>query len=320
MAKKKHPSEDRIDNPLDKEFIRVLTDFGFKKLFGTEEHVDILKRFLNALFVGRLHVKSIVFRPTELHPERKNRKKIHYDIYCTTDTGHHFIVEMQQIESENFADRMLFYGCRAIVNQGKRGTEYVMSPVYCIVVTNFNMTGKESRMLKEFLFAERTTHEIYSDTLQLIFLSLPEVPEEWDECKTELEKLLYIIKNMENMTKDSKAYLSGEFDEIFEASKTEKLSSEEAVAYSDSYYKELDYRSAIRFAAKKNRREGIEEGREEGIKEGIKKGRKEGRKKGLLEGALNELKNIVNTMRSNGLSNEHIAQMIGKDPKIIASI
>ncbi len=298
----------RVDNPLDKEFIRVLTDFGFKKLFGSEQHVDILKRFLNALFKGRLRVESIVFRPTEIHPERRKGKKIFYDIYCTTDSGHHFIVEMQQVESENFADRMLFYGCRAIVNQGKRGIEYVLAPVYCIVVTNFNMSGKEARMIKEILLADRNTHEIYSETLQLIFLSLPEVPEEWDDCQTELEKLLYIIKNMENMTKQSKPYLSGEFDEIFEASKTEKLSPEEAVAYSESYYKELDNQSAIRFAAEKSRNEGRKEGR------------KEGRSEGLIEGALNELKKIVTSMRSQGLSNDVIAQMIGRDPQTVASI
>lgn len=298
----------RVDNPLDKEFIRVLTDFGFKKLFGSEQHVDILKRFLNALFKGRLRVESIVFRPTEIHPERRKGKKIFYDIYCTTNSGHHFIVEMQQVESENFADRMLFYGCRAIVNQGKRGIEYVLAPVYCIVVTNFNMSGKEARMIKEILLADRNTHEIYSETLQLIFLSLPEVPEEWDDCQTELEKLLYIIKNMENMTKQSKPYLSGEFDEIFEASKTEKLSPEEAVAYSESYYKELDNQSAIRFAAEKSRNEGRKEGR------------KEGRSEGLIEGALNELKKIVTSMRSQGLSNDVIAQMIGRDPQTVASI
>ncbi len=163
-------------------------------------------------------------------------------------------------------------------------------------------------MIKEILLADRNTHEIYSETLQLIFLSLPEVPEEWDDCQTELEKLLYIIKNMENMTKQSKPYLSGEFDEIFEASKTEKLSPEEAVAYSESYYKELDNQSAIRFAAEKSRNEGRKEGR------------KEGRSEGLIEGALNELKKIVTSMRSQGLSNDVIAQMIGRDPQTVASI
>ena len=92
----------------------------------------------------------------------------------------------------------------------------------------------------------------------------------------------YLIKNMENLTKESKPYLSGEYDDFFTASKTENLTNEEAVAYSESYLKELDNQSVVRFTARKNREEGIEEG--------LKKGRAEGRAEGLLEVARNMLK------------------------------
>ena len=61
---------------------------------------------------------------------------------------------------------------------------------------------------------------------------------------------------MDNMTKESKAYQTGEYDEMFTAASTGNLSREEAVAYSASYYKELDNQSAIRFAERKGREEG----------------------------------------------------------------
>ena len=72
---------------------------------------------------------------------------------------------------------------------------------------------------------------------------------------------------MENLTKESKPYLSGEYDDFFTASKTENLTNEEAVAYSESYLKELDNQSVVRFTARKNREEGKAEGRAEGILE-----------------------------------------------------
>lgn len=93
------------------------------------------------------------------------------------------------------------------------------------------MTGKEARLIKEMLLMEKKSHEVYSENMKLIFISLPEVPETWDECKTELERLLYIIKNMENLTRESEPYKSGKYYEIFEAAETELLSNEEAVAY-----------------------------------------------------------------------------------------
>ncbi|MDE6741913.1 MAG: Rpn family recombination-promoting nuclease/putative transposase [Muribaculaceae bacterium] len=256
-----------IQDPLDKDFIRLLTDFGFKRVFGSKEHVGILKRFLNALFEGEMHIEKVEFKNKELIPAHIKGKKVQFDIYCTTDTDQHFILEMQQEESENFSDRILFYISKAIVNQGIKGVEYELDPIYCIVITNFNLSNLKNSLLKDFRILDKRSHEEYSDKFRLIFLSLQEVPEEWEECETELIRQLYLIKNMENLTKESKPYLSGEYNDFFTASMTDNLTEEEAVAYSESYLKELDRQSAIRFTAKKSREEGIEIGEAKGKEE-----------------------------------------------------
>lgn len=267
-----------IIDPLERDFIRLLTDFGFKRVFGSKEHAGILKRFLNALFEGEMHIEKVEFKDKEILPAHIKGKKVQFDIYCTTDTDHHFILEMQQEESENFSDRILFYISKAIVNQGIKGVEYQLDPIYCIVITDFNLSNFEKSLIKDFRIMDRRSHEEYSDKFRLIFLSLKQIPRQWEECDTELTRQLYLIKNMENLTKESKPYLSGEYDDFFTASKTENLTNEEAVAYSESYLKELDNQSVVRFTARKNREEGIEEG--------LKKGRAEG----ILEVARNMLK------------------------------
>ncbi len=48
--------------PLSKDFIRLLTDFGFKRVFGSKEHSEILRRFLNALFEGEMYIETITFQ------------------------------------------------------------------------------------------------------------------------------------------------------------------------------------------------------------------------------------------------------------------
>ena len=65
---------------------------------------------------------------------------------------------------------------------------------------------------------------------------------------------------MENMTRDSKPYKSGLYEDFFDAASTQMLSAEEAVAYSDSYYKELENQSAVRLAERKAMERGMEKG------------------------------------------------------------
>ena len=219
MAKKKNYTK-----PLDKEFIRLMTDFGFKRVFGSKENAGILKRFLNALFEGEMRIETVAFQDKELQPAHADGKKIQYDIYCTTDKGDHFIIEMQQADTENFPERMLFYISKAIVNQGLKGVSYIIAPVYCVVITNFNLTNMSRSLLKDIVLSDRKTHEVYTEKARLIFLSLPELPRKWEKCETELERLLYLIKNMEKLTRNSKPYKSGQYDEIFRASATDILS------------------------------------------------------------------------------------------------
>lgn len=261
--------QDKMIDPLKKEFIRLLTDFGFKRIFSNQQHANLLIRFLNALFEGEMVIKEVEFRDKEILPFHAVVKKIYYDVYCTTDRGDHFILEMQQEESENFASRILFYTSSAIVHQGIKGIEYEIDPVYCVVLTDFNLSGMTKSLKKDIILTDRKTGETYTDRMRLIFLSLREVPEDWEECDSVLLRILYLIKNMEDMTKKSKPYVTGEYSDFFEASSTGMLSNEEAVAYSQSYLKELEHQSAIRFAERRGYEKGWKEGYEEGRRQVI---------------------------------------------------
>ena len=54
-------------------------------------------------------------------PETKDQRGIIYDVFCTTDTGEHIIVEMQNKSQAYFIDRSLFYASKTIVDQGVKG-------------------------------------------------------------------------------------------------------------------------------------------------------------------------------------------------------
>ncbi len=44
------------------EFINLQTDFGFKRIFGSEKRKSILIRFLNALFEGEFIIEDVITR------------------------------------------------------------------------------------------------------------------------------------------------------------------------------------------------------------------------------------------------------------------
>ncbi len=69
------------------------------------------------------------------------------------------------------------------------------------------------------------------------------------------------------MNKESKAYLSGEFEAFFKESELNSMVAEDAVAYSQSVQKYYDTLAAVNYAS----RDSYNKGKEAGIEKGIEK-------------------------------------------------
>ena len=297
-----------VEDLLRRPFLKLRSDYAFKRTFCTPEHKEVLRKFLNALFEKEMVVTDITFHDKEVLPPDKNGKRIVYDAYCTTNTGHHFVVEMQQEQSELFGKRMVFYVASCIFRQGEKGGSYKFEPVYLIVVTDFDMRPLEKRIVNEVILMERNTHIAFTEDLRIYFLSLNQVAETWERCKTDLEKQLFLIKNMENMDKESTAYKSGEYKEMFNAAEIASMAAEDIVAYRNSIMIEMERQSALEFAK--------EEGIEKGIEEGIKKGKMEGKIEGKIEGKME----VAAEMKKKGMSPGDIMLFTGLSKEQIDSL
>lgn len=179
--------EENVEELLKKTFLKLRSDYGFKRAFASEENKEVLKKFLNALFEGKMVVTDVTFQNKEILPPDKNGKRIYYDAYCTTSTNHHFVVEMQRKQSKDFGQRMVFYISSCVFRQGESGKSYRFNPVYLIVITDFDMRPLERRLVNEVVLMERNTHVVFSEDFHIFFLSLARVSKEWDDCRTELE-------------------------------------------------------------------------------------------------------------------------------------
>ena len=318
-------------------FINIQTDFGFKFVFGQERNKKALIKFLNILFAGKLVVKDIVYRVQELLPSEDDGKRIIYDVYCSSsvtkgdsaffpphqnkgdenkERDHHFVLEMQNIYIAPFEERVVYYASKIIASQGQTGWKYELDPVFVIAITDFNISHMSPKLKHDIVLADRESSEILTDKVHIIMCSLKETPQRWEDCKTELEEVLFLIKNMENMDSTSVAYNDGKYAEIFNAARSNNLRECEYVEYSKSLERLRDIKDGLAYAEEKAR----EREREKALAEGMEKGLAEGMEKGLAEGRAEEKKEIARNMLKCGIAVEFIATTTGLSTDEIAKL
>lgn len=116
---------------------------------------------------------------------------------------------------------------------------------------------------------------------------------------------------MYNMDKESKAYLSGEFNEFFLESEVGSLAKEDFVEYRKSNLKYWEDQAIVDYATHKSMEEGREIGLELGRKEGREEGREIGLELGRKEGKNEEKMAIAKNMLDMGMALELISKATG---------
>ena len=154
---------------VEERYISLLTDFGFKRIFGTAMNKDLLICFLNSLFNGRQVVKDVSYlNPEHVGDVYTDRKDI-FDVYCEGENGEKFIVEMQNAYQAYFKDRSLFYSTFPIREQAPKGNDwdFKFNHVYTIALLNFNM-------YEDAFDKEKTRHHVQlcNKTCLAFFLTL----------------------------------------------------------------------------------------------------------------------------------------------------
>lgn len=242
-------------------FINPFTDVGFKRIFGQEINKDLLIDFLNALLEGERRVKDIRFLDKELIPIYEKDRSLIYDIYCTDENGEQFIVEMQNREHVNFRERTIYYLSQAIARQGERGVDWKFSlkAVYGVFFLNFQLTQLPHKLRTDIILSDRDTHEQFSDKMRYIFLELPSFTKEENECETDFERWIYVLKNMETLQRLPFKARNAVFQRLEQIVDIAAMSKEDRMKYDESIKVYRDRLAVMEF----ERLKGVEEGRAE---------------------------------------------------------
>lgn len=282
-------------------FINPFTDIGFKRIFGQEVSKDLLIDFLNDLLEGERKIMDIQFLDKELLPEFEGDRGVIYDIYCTAENGDQFIVEMQNKQQINFKERSLFYLSHAIARQGEKGAEWMfnLKAVYGVFFMNFALKDAPRKLRTDIVLADRDTHETFSDKLRFIYIELPSFQKTEEECQTDFERWIYVLKNMDTLSRLPFKARKAVFEKLEQIVDIAALSKEERMRYDESIKVYRDHLATIAFA----KTEGKEEGRAEGRAIGLAEGRAEGRTEGI--------KIVAKQMKERGMDIPSIADITG---------
>ena len=241
-------------------YLNPFTDFGFKKLFGTEENKALLIDFLNQLLgkqEGR--IADLHFLSNEQLGRSPLERRAVYDIFCRNEAGEYFIVEMQKARQDHFRERSLYYSTFPIQQQAERGEwDFSLRAVYMVNVLDFTFSESDEYR-QDIQLCNVHTGEIFYDRLTYIYLEMPKFRLKENELGDEFEKWMFALKQMPGL-KDRPSRLRGEiFGQLFEQAELAQLDEREYEAYQDGLKVYRDLSNTLNTAFTDGVKQGIEQ-------------------------------------------------------------
>ena len=212
--------------------INPFVDRGFKILFGQESSKELLIELINDLLEGERHVEDLSYMDKEDPSETTDGRGTVFDLLCKDQDGTTFIVELQNARQTYFYERALYYLCRMIASQGKKGEswEFELVPVYGIFLLNFR-SGKTDKVRTDLVIADRETGEQKSRNFREIFIEFPLFNKTEAECETPLDYWLYNLKHMEQLEHLSFKGQKALFNRLEELARIANMNKKERAEY-----------------------------------------------------------------------------------------
>lgn len=233
-------------NHQEEKYINPLTDFGFKKLFGTEPNKDLLIDFLNEILPNR-RIKDLNYSTNEHFGKFEIDRKAVFDIYCIGENDERFIVEMQKAKQNYFKDRSVFYSSFPIQEQAKKGDwNYHLEPVFSIGILDFEFDEhKKDKDLLHIIELKNQKCEVFYDKLKFIYIELPKFTKSESELETHFDKWVYVFTHLQKLQNRPKELQERVFKKLFEVAEIAGFTKEERKEYEESLKNYRDIKNVV---------------------------------------------------------------------------
>ena len=321
-----------MENLSSNRYVNLMTNSGFKAVFGDENNKDVVIGVLNMLLPEHHKVTDISYLRTELQGQIITNREFRYDFVCRDTKGLTFIVEMQCYDEAYWFKRCVSYCCRSYDRLTVKGSKkndaeddnklvpkgYDVPPLFFIgfmgaEVRHEDKQAWEGRFISEYTFMEKTTHELQDETIIIIFAELNRFNKSEKECVTAQDKLMYLFKNISKLENDKTWDRDRFWQRFFKACEIAAFNEEKRTQYEQDMYDER--RLYGQLTASYNN--GLAEGREKGLAEGRQKGLVEGIEKGLAEGREAERLENAKKLVASGVDIDLVCSTLGVDKSML---
>ena len=272
-------------------------DFVFKKIFGSEEHPEILISFLNAVLKPQKPIVSVEIKNSDLEKEYIEDKFSRLDVKALTSNKEIINIEIQLKNEYNMIQRSLYYWSKLYEEQLSEGDRYdKLSRTVCINILDFKYL-KNDRFHNGYRLKEIETNEELTDLQEIHFIEIPKLKrfESTEEIVDLLEGWVEFLRDPESEVirklEMSNKEIREAKDELYRLSRNSK----ERELY---YLREKSLRDEI---------SALANAKEKGLKEGLKQG--------LFEGKLESARSFLDI-----LDDDTIASKLNIDVDIIKKL
>ena len=236
-------------------YISLLTDFGFKRIFGTAPNNDLLINFLNCLFDGRKVIKDLKYNNSEHVGDIYTERKAIFDVYCESVEGEKFTVEMQNASQKYLKDRTIYYSTFPIREQAPKGEwDFKLNPVYTAALVNYDMNEEafdQQPISHQVQLCDTAPKQVFYDKLEFIYVEVTKFNKTENELVTLYDKWVYALKNLAKLTDRPAALRDKIFDRLFQVAEIAKFTPTELREYEDSLKAYRDLKNSLDTAEEK---------------------------------------------------------------------
>lgn len=276
-------------------YIDLKIDLGFKIAYGTQGQEDLLLKLLDSILPEK-HIVSVTLGPQEQMPDNPKKRRSIYDIHCTTESGAHITVEMQNYKESDFNNRMVYYSSYTIRNslmRGKEGFEY--PELYVIGILDFMLPGVKENPEVVNHYSVRNDRDdgiMLTDRLHYITLELPKFKKQIPELASPLDDHLYLFQHLGEMIVIPDYFKNKNLDKLFETCMFANMEPQLQDQYFREFMYEMDQKSRMRTA----------------------------HEDGIAEGEATKASQVAAAMKAKGYPTQEIAEMTGLTQEQIAEL
>ena len=252
-------------------YLHPFTDWGFKRLFGSELGKELLIDFLNQLLPQQHQIQDLTFARNEQVGRNEYDRRAIFDLFCVSPSGERFIVEMQKAKQTYFKDRSVFYATFPISEQAPQGEwNYQLEPVYLVGILDFVFAeDKDDTQVIHHVQLKDQINRVFYDKLTFIYLEMPKFTKTEDELKTLPDKWLYVLKHLPELTDRPAKLQERVFSRLFEIAEVSNLNRTERALYEESLKVYRDLTNVVDTAKTEGRTEKTLEVVHEGFRENL---------------------------------------------------